>query len=155
MSQNRALLAAQGYMELGLYPEAVTELDSLPQPLRDSEPVIALKIVALMSAKKWEEACGCCARMRAHCPESNAGFLHGAFCLHELGRTAEARELLLSGPDSLRKEPTFHYNLGCYAAVLGEREEALRHLERSFQLDAKFREIARRDPDLKSLREEL
>ncbi|MCX7868869.1 MAG: hypothetical protein N2322_02860 [Terrimicrobiaceae bacterium] len=155
MTPDRVLLAAQGYIELGLYPEAVAELEGLPAPVRDSEPVLALKVAAQMAAKQWEAACASCAQLRARCPESTTGYIHGAFCLHELGRTAEARDLLLSGPETLQKEPTFHYNLGCYAAVLGRPEEALRHLERSFDMDSKFREIARRDPDLRSVREAL
>lgn len=155
MTVERALLAAQGYIELGLYEDAAAELDRLPPPLAELEPVLELKASALMAARKWEAACAACARLRRCCPESTTGFLHGAFCLHELGRTAEARELLLSGPETLHQEPTYHYNLGCYAAVLGNKEEALRHLERSFAMNEKFREIARRDPDLQSLRGEL
>jgi len=155
MTSDRVLLAAQGYIELGLYPEAVAELDQLPEQLRESEPVLTLKIAALMAARLWEAACAACARLRSSSPECTTGYIHGAFCLHELGRTTEARDLLLSGPASLLREPTFHYNLGCYAAVLGEPNEALRHLHRSFEMDSKFREIARRDPDLKSVREAL
>lgn len=153
MTPDRVLLAAQGYIELGLYPEAVAELDLLPEDIRTSEPVLALKVAALMAARRWEEACAACARLRKYCPESTTGYIHGAFCLHELGRTVEARDLLLSGPATLEQEPTYHYNLGCYAAVLGQREEALQHLEQSFRMDAKFRQIALRDPDLRSVRE--
>ena len=40
---------------------------------------------------------------------------------------------------------------GCYNAVLGNLDEAARHLETSFQMDKKFREIAKFDPDLKAV----
>jgi len=75
--------------------------------------------------------------------------------LHELGRTAEARDLLLKGPEELRKDPTFHYNVGCYEAVLGNREAALASLRQSFALDGTYRDFARQDPDLEQLREVL
>jgi hypothetical protein len=68
-----------------------------------------------------------------------------------MGRTWEAKQLLLAGPSSLLNEPTYHYNLGCYNAVLGNLDEATRHLETSFQMDKKFREIAKFDPDLKAV----
>ena len=45
--------------------------------------------------------------------------------------------LLIEGPSSLLREPTYHYNLGCYDAVLGNLDEAARHLETSFQMDTK------------------
>ena len=77
------------------------------------------------------------------------GYIHGAFCLHELGRTAEAKTSHRRST-CLAMEPTYHYNLG-YHAVLGNIEEAVRHLETSFRMDGKFREIAKYDPDLKEV----
>ena len=68
-----------------------------------------------------------------------------------MGRTNEAKDLLLTGPSSLLSEPTYYYNLGCYDAVLGNLKEAAQHLETSFQMDKKFREIASLDPDLKAI----
>jgi hypothetical protein len=60
--------------------------------------------------------------------------------------------MLLSGPAALRCEPIYFYNLGCYEALLGRARDARRHLQISFQMDPSFRDIARNDPDLKSLR---
>ena len=68
-----------------------------------------------------------------------------------MGRTIEAKQLLIEGPSSLLREPTYHYNLGCYDAMLGNLDEAARHLETSFRMDTKFREIAKYDPDLKAV----
>jgi len=59
---------------------------------------------------------------------------------------------LRKGPEELRKDPTFHYNIGCYEAVLGNREEALQSLRLSFALDETYRDFARRDPDLELVR---
>ena len=58
--------------------------------------------------------------------------------------------MLLKGPPALRREPIYYYNLGCYEALLGHPQDARRHLETSFQMDANFREIAKNDPDLKN-----
>ena len=71
--------------------------------------------------------------------------------MNQLGRTEEARRILLKGPPSLRHEPIFFYNLGCYEALLGHPQDAQRHLEISFQMDGHFREIAKKDPDLKTV----
>jgi hypothetical protein len=88
-------------------------------------------------------------------PGSVAGFIHGAFCLHERGQTDAALRLLLSGPPALAEEATYFYNLACYSAVVGDLEGAVDYAQRSFEMDDKFRELAKFDPDLKEVRERL
>lgn len=151
MALEHSLLAAQGYIELEMPDEALRELDALPAAEQAREDVLQMRLFLTMHAKAWDQALAICDRLRAADPEGTTGYIHGAFCLHELGRTREARDLLLSGPACLLREPTYHYNLGCYDAVLGYLEEAARHLETSFQMDRKFRDIARHDPDLSAV----
>ena len=147
---NKTLLAAQGYFELGMLEDAMAELDSLPAADAGHQrgaPDAALRLHARAALGRRagdqpHSRAGCC-------PKETVGYIHAAFCLHELRRTAEAKSLLLSGPSALLNEATYHYNLGCYDAVLGNIEEAQAHLRVSFRLDKKFREFARTDPDLK------
>ncbi len=151
MNIERHLTAAQGYLELDMPNEALEELRALPNEVVERWEIQQLLLVILMRLRKWSEALAVCSSMRKNFPEQTVGYIHGAFCLHELGRTEEARDLLLGGPPALLREPTYHYNLGCYAAVLGQPEQALQHLRTSFAMDKSFLEIARRDPDLKNL----
>lgn len=151
----RALLAAQGYLELGMADEALDELSSLPLVESSDPDIIELRLHVLMEAKRWPDALTAAEELLRARPSAFPAYIHGAFALHELRRTAEARDLLLKGPEDLRKDPTFHYNIGCYEAVLGNREAALQSLRRSFALDSTYRDFARRDPDLAILREEL
>ena len=151
MSLERSLLAAQGYIELGMMAEATEELDKLTPADQENEEALQLRLFVFMHRKDWEAALALCSRLRENNPSCATGFIHGAFCLHEMGRTQEARDLLLQGPSHLQEEPTYHYNLGCYNAVLGRAEEALEHLRTSFKMDQTFREIARVDPDLASV----
>ena len=60
--------------------------------------------------------------------------------------------MLLQGPSTLHQEATYHYNLACYECALGQLALARAHLEKSFEIDKKFREFAKTDPDLKPLR---
>jgi predicted Zn-dependent protease len=151
----RALLAAQGYFELGMVEEALAELVSVSDDLRDDSDIIELRLHILMQTRRWAEALTTAEELLRTKPNTVPGYIHGAFALHELGRTAEARDLLLRGPGDLRKDPTFHYNIGCYEAVLGNRESALQSLRESFALDETYREFARRDPDLEAIKSEL
>lgn len=131
--------------------EALAELDRVPSEDRTHEDVEQLRVYILMRARRWPDALAACEALRAEHPELSLGYIHGAFCLHELGRTGEAMELLQQGPASLLREPVYFYNLGCYHAVLGNPEEAQNYLQMSFSMDEKFREIARYDPDLESV----
>ena len=81
-------------------------------------------------------------------PECSTGFLHAGFCLHELGRTADAKKILMRGPPALLNDPIYHYNMGCYNALLGYTDVAQTHLQTSFAMDETFRELAKKDPDL-------
>src|SRR6476620_1751930 len=75
--------------------------------------------------------------------------------LHQFGRTREAKELLLRGPTALLNEPIYYYNMGCYEVLLGNLKDAKVHLQISFKMDSSFRDLAKRDPDLKPLHETL
>ncbi len=153
MDEQRTLLAAQGYCELGMFDEAIKELETLPEDVRVTPATIELRVVILMQAKRWKTALSASRDLCKRDPDRPTGYIHAAFCLHELGRTAEAREFLLKGPDTLLREPTFHYNLACYECRLGRLDLARAHLEKSFELNKHFRDLAKNDPDLAFLRE--
>lgn len=133
--------------------EALAELERVPEMDRAHEDVLQLRVYILMRSRRWEEALAACRRLREEYPLSNLGYIHGGFCLHELGRTDEALSLLLDGPPTLLREPVYFYNLGCYHAVLGHPDEAANYLRMCFNLNGKFREIARYDPDLEGVKE--
>ena len=147
----RTILAAQGYSELNMFDDAIAELDTLPEEAARNSTVIELRTVILMQAKRWKPALSASRELCRAEPEKTSGFIHTAFCLHELGRTQEARDVLLTGPDALHSEPTFHYNLACYECALGHLDLARMHLEKSIELDKKMRDFAKSDPDLAPL----
>jgi len=151
VQSEKALLAAEGYTQLGMLDDALAELDRIPA---DSDLLLAaakLRLQILMRSRRWEEAVNIGAWLCQHDPAEPDHWIHHAFSLHEIGRTREAHALLLSGPASLGRLPIYHYNLGCYDAVLGNIEEALHHLRKAFSLDKQFRVFAQSDPDLVNL----
>jgi len=146
------LRAAFGYAELGMTRQSVAELDAIEATFQERPAVLQLRLHHLMREKKWARALIVSRKLCRVAPESSAGFLHAGFCLHELGKTAEAKRLLLKGPVALLKEPIYYYNMGCYDALLGNVHGAQMHLQTSFKMDASFRELAKKDPDLKAVR---
>ena len=138
-----------------MHREALFELDQIDATLAGRPEVIEMRLLILMHAKRWKEALSASRKLCVIAPETAAGYIHAAFCLHELGRTRDARDILLQGPPALQREATFHYNLACYECALGEIEEAYTHLQASFAIDRKFRDFAKNDSDLEPLRERL
>ncbi len=151
----RRILAAQGYVELGLHAEAREELSHLPQDAAERVDVIELMLLSLMGEQRWTHALALTQKLCTLEPGEPGGFIHAAYCLHELGRTEEALDLLSRGPAALRTKPVYYYNLGCYLACLGQDEKALRLLKQSFEMDGSLRSHARKDPDLDGLRKKL
>jgi tetratricopeptide (TPR) repeat protein len=144
--------AACGYAELGMTRESISELDSIECRFQNRPEVLQLRLHHLMRKQSWVRALTVSKKLCRVAPDCGAGFLHAGFCLHELGKTAEAKELLLKGPLALLKEPIYYYNMGCYDALLGNIGEAEANLRISFKMDSSFRDLARKDPDLDSVK---
>jgi Flp pilus assembly protein TadD len=145
------LRAACGYAELGMTRESLAELDAIPARFQNRPEVLQLRLHHLMRKKKWTLALRVSQKLCRVAPDAGAGFLHAGFCLHQLGKTAEAKNLLITGPVALLKEPIYYYNMGCYEALLGNVHDAQANLQISFRMDSSFRDLAKRDPDLKAL----
>ena len=145
------ILAAQGYFELEMHKEALAELDQLPLSEQIRPEVLEMRVLILMKDHHWREALDVSEKLCAMAPEAPVGFIHAAYCLHELGKTRQAKEFLLEGPAALATDPTYHYNLACYECALGNIETARAYLKASVAMDKDFREFAKSDPDLKAL----
>ena len=131
--------------------ESVAELDAIAPRFQKRPEVLHLRLHHLMRKKKWRHALRVSEALCRAAPDCGTGFLHAGFCLHQLGKTAEAKRLLITGPIALLKEPIYYYNMGCYEALLGNVQNATAHLKISFKMDASFRALARKDPDLATL----
>ena len=143
--------AACGYAELGMAAESIAELNAIDDEFQHRPEVLQLRLHHLMRKKQWSRALTVSRRLCRAAPQASAGFLHAGFCLHQIGRTREAKELLLRGPTALLKEPIYYYNMGCYEVLLGNLKDARVHLQISFKMDSSFRDLAKRDPDLRPL----
>jgi hypothetical protein len=147
----RILNAAGGYAELGLNDMAWEEIHSLAETDRARPDVMEFTLSLLIRESRWEEVVAAGRPLCADPANPPSVFLHTAFALHEMGLTPEARAILLAGPESLRSDPLFHYNMACYLATAGEIQDAEVCLRTAFRMDPKLRVHAATDPDLLSL----
>ncbi|MEM7698788.1 MAG: tetratricopeptide repeat protein [Verrucomicrobiota bacterium] len=147
--------SARGYIDLGMLDDAWEELEKLSPDLQELAPTIELRIVIRLDQENYPEAFALCEALTTAYPNLHSGFVQGGFCLHAAGETAKAVDFLQSGPASLKDEPVYYYNLACYEVALGRSQAALTWLKRSIKLNPRNRAIAKADPDLAPLVEQL
>jgi tetratricopeptide (TPR) repeat protein len=70
------------------------------------------------------------------------------------GDYARAIEIASEGLEQWPEHPVIHYQLACYHALAGNREDALDHLERAAAADPRMKELARTDHDFDAVRDE-
>lgn len=135
--------------------EGVKELKTLTPEALEHPAAVEMQIMLMMRLSRWKAALAASRKLCRVAPEMPVGYIHSAFCLHELGETRKALETLLGGPRTLEKEGTYFYNLACYEAVLGDLASARKHLAKSILIDKRFRDYAKGDADLAKLHAEL
>jgi predicted Zn-dependent protease len=140
-----------GYLELGMYDDAATELKSLPHELKDHPVLWMARLELVMARKKWQEGVDLGKTLCARWPEELEFWFKTAYCQHELRQTAEARETLLTAPALIRKTAVYYYNLACYETQLGNLADGKRLLQQSCKIDKRFTQDALKDPDLQPL----
>jgi tetratricopeptide (TPR) repeat protein len=130
------------------------ELDAIQGEERLSTEVMAARSDLFLAARKWDAVVAVAKVVAVQRPGDGKGWIDWAFALHELQRTAEAKDVLLQAERFLKDTPAvLHYNLACYHCLLGEMTEAKHRLRQACRLDADFKKTALDDPDLKAMRD--
>ena len=151
------LNAAAGWLELGSPLEARAELLRISEAHQQRREVLELHWRICAEEKDWPTALAVARQLVQVDPDNPTGWIHQSYCLHELKRTDEARQLLLKVEGKFSRISTIAYNLACYACQLGQPDEARRWLNRAMQLEGKDRikAMALADPDLAPMLDEI
>lgn len=151
----KILECALGYVELGMASEASEELGRLPAEARELPAAMRVRLVLAVKARDWPLGAQIGMRLVEAGSAMVSDYLQTAYCLHEMQRTGEAREVLLKAPAQAHGDSVYLYNLACYEAVLGRAQVALDYLDRAAAIDGSIRSMALKDPDLLSIRKFL
>jgi predicted Zn-dependent protease len=157
LQDQRHLLAAQGWLELGNHAEAHGELDQITPESRTHPAVLEIRWAIWAKARNWPAALDVASTLIQLVPEHPFGWVHRSYSLHEMKRTDEARDNLLRVVDKFPDDAIMRYNLACYECQLGRMEQAKSWLEKACQLgDAQqIKAMAVEDPDLQPLWREI
>ena len=151
----RRLLAASGFAELSLFQEAVQELEGLPETSRELPIVLAVWLEVYQRWQKWSEAESVAMHLLEIEPDEPSWPIARAYAIRRGRGLVLAHEVLLQAGEKFPNCGTIQFNLACYAAQLGQLDEARRRLSRAIQLDKGFSKMAKDDPDLESIRNEI
>jgi Flp pilus assembly protein TadD len=151
------LSAAEGWLELGNAAEAAAELAGIA-PVHAGHPaVLELSWQLHARAREWEACLELASRLVRLHPGLAVGWVHRSYTLHELKRTAEARDQLLPALAKFPNEVVLAYNLACYECCLGNLPGAREWLRKTFARPNSelWRVAAQKDPDLAALHAEI
>jgi tetratricopeptide (TPR) repeat protein len=88
-------------------------------------------------------------------PVSPYEYWYAAEPAYQAGDYERAIEVASEGLSDYPQHGTLHYQLACYKALAGRREEAIEHLRAAYAGDPRTREWAKGDGDLDSVRDAL
>jgi tetratricopeptide (TPR) repeat protein len=148
----RQLLAASGLSELGLYQEAVEELESLPIEIRETTVVLASWLELYQHWHKWAEALAVAQRLTELEPDESNWVIALAYAMRRASGLTLARQVLQNAVEKFEHCAAIYFNLACYASQLGELDEARTRLTQAIELDREFATLAKTDPDLAPIR---
>jgi lipopolysaccharide biosynthesis regulator YciM len=151
---HRRLLAASGFCELGLFQEAVEELEGLPVELRETRSVLVIWLALYQGWQKWAEASAVAMRLAEAEPEESSWQVALAYATRRSRGLASARDILMQASEKFPDCAIIQFNLACYDAQLGHLGEARKRLRQAIQMDQEFAGLARTDPDLEPIRDD-
>ena len=152
----RRLEYTSGYLALGMLNEASDELEKIEGDARMSAEVMELRVDLYHQAKDWELLLAVAKELARLCPKEKQGWISWAYALRELERVKEAQDVLLKS-ESMHGESSavLHYNLACYACLLGDMDEAKSRLSTACKMEADFKTSALDDPDLSAMWDDI
>ena len=143
--------AAVGFVELGMYEDANSELERIDAFCRAVPEVLAVRIAIYHGLEKWELMREIAERLADFQPNDIQWTISLAYATRRANSIQAAKEILLNAESKFPKEAIISYNLACYECQLGEIKKAKNYLKKAFELDSNWRIAALDDEDLKPL----
>ena len=149
------LLAAQGWTELGNYPEAEAELRQIPTALRAHPQVLTVRYEIYAKTARWELAAEVAGILVESFADQAGTWVSLAYATRRKpgGGIPQARDILTRALALFPTEAMIMYNLACYDCQLGDKHTALAWLQQACTHAGKqeIQQMALADADLKSL----
>lgn len=143
---------ARGYMQLGMFREAMAELSAITGEEARHPEVRTLRVALLQASRQWRPLRKLAGELVAEEPCEVDWWIIWAYSTRRAAGLAAATKILARAEKIHPDDATIQFNLGCYACQSGDLKEAASRVARAVLLDKAFLESAREDPDLGPLR---
>jgi tetratricopeptide (TPR) repeat protein len=163
------LNAAEGWLGLGNWKEAESELAGIAEALRNHPEVLQARYLVESEAKRWDACVEIGRALVELMPNDSFGWINRAYALRRAtgGSVQAAYDALLPAAERLKDLEPVTFNLACYACQLGNLEEARKWLKKCFVQAARHgrgkrrrlealaeRDLERLWPEIKKAQEE-
>jgi tetratricopeptide (TPR) repeat protein len=145
------VLAAEGYIELGMPLDAHAQPEEIDPDQRSHTEVLALRVRIYGALKKWDLMRTVAKRLALIEPDVPQWTVSWAYSTRRTDSIDAARIILVNAVERQPDVAIYHYNLACYESRLGNLDEAKARLKRAFELEPKYRLQALEDEDLEPL----
>ena len=147
------LSAAEGWMDLGDFNEALAELGHISVEYQSHFEVMQMRWHIHNKRREWSDCLHIGLKMIKTNPDLPQGWINHGNALFYLSRYEEAFNLLRPTLEKFPQDEAIPYNLACYKCQAGDLLEAKAWLERAYTLgdENRIRKMALNDPDLKQL----
>jgi Flp pilus assembly protein TadD len=153
----RRLIRALGFAEARMPALAREELANLPKELHEGEAARFIRLRIAELEQNWTEARTLASALAEAHPDHAEFRVNWAYAARRApgGGLAEASAILVDAMATFPTHSIFPYNLACYAAVQGERAQALILFLKAYTLTPEVLAMALEDEDLRELWDEL
>ncbi|MBK1876526.1 tetratricopeptide repeat protein [Pelagicoccus mobilis] len=151
----KALTYANGYRELGMFDDALTELKNLDTRYENEKELLQMQLAILMEARRWKKALPIANLLAANHSSDPGNLVNLAYVTRRANSLEGARIILENAAKRFPKEAIIQYNLGCYACCNDDLDTAKKHLLVAFSLDKNYLDMSDTDDDLEPLRDWL
>ena len=145
------LTVAQGYVELGMFPDANEELEEIDPDVRHLPEVLAVRVGIYRALEAWPLMQVVARQLALYAPDEPDWTVAWAFATRRADSLDAARLILVNAVERLPGVAVFAFNLACYEAQLGDITSAKAHLSRAIELRGDLRLRALEELDLEPL----
>ncbi len=142
------LLAAHGYLGLGMFNEANTELEAINPLGREFPEVLGTRVEICRALEKWELMVIAAKELAERNPDEPVNFVNWAYASRRAESIHIAHAILLRAEELHPDNGSIQFNLACYEAQMGDIDKAESHLSLATKADPQFALLALNDADL-------
>ncbi|MBI2947154.1 MAG: tetratricopeptide repeat protein [Verrucomicrobia bacterium] len=149
--------AAEGWLVLGSYPDALDELERISPTLQEHPDILLLRWHVHAKMKDWKACADVGKRLVGAAPGEISSWQNYANSLFYEKRYREAFDALFPAIEKFPKEWSVPYNLACYECQMGKLDEAMSWFKMAQALGNadEIKQQALRDPDLGPLHQTI